>query len=225
MGNLKVKASLAVLEENIANKIKKGKTIVAGVTEVGIIKLPHLPVDISLITSTQEDLEAGSQAAAKGDHGAVADLIALEKKWDEVIRLTGNYITQESKGDKAFVLATGYDATSDVSVGRGTVVSLIDFTAIPTPTGASVVLESIKQDNAQGVLMAVVPKGTQVTKVGEVLMITIGTATIYLSVNTHHGVTINGLKSGDLMSAYGLAFNLNGMGPVSKTGNDFTPQP
>ena len=73
--------------------------------------------------------------------------------------------------------------------------------------------------------MAVVPKGTQVTKVGEVLMITIGTATIYLSVNTHHGVTINGLKSGDLMSAYGLAFNLNGMGPVSKTGNDFTPQP
>ena len=225
MGNLKVKASIAILEDNIVNKIKKGKLIFAGVTEVGIVKLPHLPVAISVIKTTNDDLDAGSQAAAGGDHTAVANLILLENKWDDVIRATGNYITQESKGDKAFILATGYDTTSDTRESRGDVVSLIDFTATPAPTGASVVLESIKQSNAQGVLMAVVPKGTQVTKVGEVLMITNGTVTIYISVNTHHGVSINGLKPGELMSAYGLAFNLNGMGPVSKTGNDFTPQP
>ena len=224
MANLKVKASLAVLEAKIADKIKKGKTIVAGVTDVGIVKLPHLPVDLALLASTQDDLDKGSQAAAGGSHSAVANLVLLENKWDTVIRLTGNYITQESGGDKAFILATGYDTTSETSTSRGTVVSLIDFTATPAVTGASVVLESIKQDNAQGVLMALVPKGTSVKQVGEVLMITVGTETIYLSVNTHHGVTINGLIPGVLMSAYGLAFNLNGMGPVTKTGNDFTPQ-
>ena len=220
---IKVNVSLDFLNGTPAEKLVKGEEVVTGIPTQSA-RLPNLPFLVSVLITLNADLKDAVKTAAGGGHAAVSAKNDMIAKWDDAYKLTALYVNSMANGDKTFILATGFDATSDERVSRGNVEVLDSFTATPAPTGSSVELDSAKQANAQGVLMIVAPQGVAVKKVGEAVLITIGTSTVYVTVNTHHGATVHGLTAGQLMSAFGLAFNLNGMGPISKTGNDFTPQ-
>ncbi len=58
---------------------------------------------------------------------------------------------------------------------------------------------------------------------GNTLVITVGGKTIYVTADTHHVATAEGLASEVAVSAYALALNLRGSGPFIKSIKDVKP--
>ncbi len=223
MAKLKVRVALAGLNVTPPNKVKKGKKIIVGIT-TNATKLPHLPIAVLVLTDRNNNLDDCIQEATSGDHAAVAAMNTSEKLWLSDFKENGNYIDIVANGNKALILSTGYDATPEESVAKLPVVGLTNFRAVPFPTGTSVALESDVQHNAAGYFFTIVPKNTLVQQVGNMIHITIGTTTIYITMDTHYHTTALGLPPVELLSVYGAAFNLKGVGPITKTGNDISVQ-
>jgi len=223
MSILQVKASLEFLRKGVIAKIQKGKVIIAGIIHMAS-SLPNLPVLPADLTVLNDDLEAKAKTAASGDHSAVSAKNTSEKKWIAAFKDTANYVTQASGGQKDFIQACGLDATSEESVPRSDTEALVNLVGKVNPTPGSIELESDGQKQADGYVYTLVPPGTDVKQNGNMIIITIGENKIYIIPDTHHKVAQTGFTSKQSLDIYGAAFNLNGTGPLTKAGNEVTPQ-
>ena len=210
-------------KQKVADKIQKAKVIITGIT-AQVAKLPNLPIPVTQLTTLNSDLEQKNTAAASGSHSDVAARNTSEKSWIAAFRATANYVNEVADGNKQFILDCGFDATSSESTPKGNTVALANFVAKPLTTSGSVEISNDGQQDADSYLYMLAPTDTVVQQQGDMLVITMGGKTLYLIPDTHHHTTATGLPSAQKLSAYGVALNLNGTGPVTKTGNDVTPQ-
>ena len=209
MSKLTVKVSLEFLRALVALKVQKGAVIIAGINSQ-ILKLPNLPFTIAALTALNTDLINAIQAALSGNLAAIDLRNQLEAKWITQFRYTANYVSTVSEGDSNFILLCGLDPTSS------------ETTPVVTPGCAEVSMD--KQTNAAGFVVVLAPKAVTVIQKGNVLEICFNGATVYVQPDTHNHFALSGLASGVPLSVYGAAFSLHGTGPLTKSGNDITPQ-
>ncbi len=95
--------------------------------------------------------------------------------------------------------------------------------AIGSKTG-TVALSADAQPHVSTYLFALTPPEATVKQMGNTLVINIGGKTIYVTANTHHVATAEGLASDVAVCAYGLALNLRGSGPFIKSIKDVKPE-
>lgn len=222
MSTLKANASLDFLNGSIEYKITKGQVIIDGLT-AQILKLANLKVPILTLKDRQANLIFTSSAAASGSHTAVADQTASVKQWDAAFRADALSVSEIADGNKALILATGYDATVTETVATVLPTTIGGFTsAIGSKTG-TVALSANSQPRTAAYLFALVPPEATVKQMGNTLVITVGGKTIYVTANTHHVATAEGLASEVAVSAYALALNLKGSGPFIKSIKDVKP--
>ncbi len=222
MSILKAKSSLDFLNWTIPEKIKKGQVIIDGLT-AQTAKLPKLRVSILTLTDRQANLIFTSAAAGTGNHSAVADQAASVKLWDADFKDDALYVSEVADGNKVLILATGYDCTSTETVATVIPVELGKFTAAIGSKTGSVALNADSQHGASAYLFTLVPPEATIKQMGNTLVITVGGKTIYVTANTHHVATAEGLTSDVVVSAYGLALNLRGSGPFIKSLKDVRP--
>ncbi|MEI6184736.1 MAG: hypothetical protein WCP65_04350 [Bacteroidota bacterium] len=222
MSTLQAKASLDFLNWPIVEKIKKGQVVIDGLTaQAG--KITDLKVPILTLKDRQASLVFTSTAAASGSHTAVADQAASEKLWDADFKEDANYITLVAKGNKALILATGYDCTVTETVATVLPATIVGFTSTIGSKTGTVALNADPQPHVATYLFALTPPEATVKQMGNTLVITVGGKTIYITANTHHNATAEGLASEVAVSAYGLALNLRGSGPFIKSIKDVKP--
>ncbi len=222
MSSLKAKASLDFLTWPIPEKIKKGQIIIDGLTaQAG--KVTDLKVPILTLKDRQASLIFASTAAASGSHTAVADQATAEKLWNADFREDANSVSAAANGNKSLILATGYNATVTETVATVLPTTIGGFTsAIGSKTG-TVALNADPQPHVATYLFALTPPEATVKQMGNTLVITVGGKTIYVTANTHHVATAEGLASEVAVSAYALALNLKGSGPFIKSIKDVKP--
>ncbi len=222
MSTLKAKVSLDFLNGSIDSKIKKGQVIIDGLT-AQILKVPDLKVPILTLKDRQANLVFTSTAAASGSHTAIADQAASEKLWDADFRSDAISVSEVADGNKVLILATGYDCTSTETVPSVIPVALGGYTAAIGSKTGSVALNADSQHGASAYLFTLVPPEATIKQMGNTLVITVGGKIIYVTANTHHVATAEGLTSDVVVSAYGLALNLRGSGPFIKSLKDVRP--
>ena len=223
MAILKFRVLFDFLRLSIADKIAKGKKIIAGLTAKSD-DLPNLPISLATVTTLNKDLDDGNQAAASGNHEAVSNLTKLEAKWKAGMKKNGEYVNMMADGDKAFILATGYDASSGESVTKQIPVTITGLTAKSTEKTGEIALTSDKQKDAAAIMVATVPVGTVVSQVGRTVSFTIGGNTITITLDTHQNTKVEGLASALAVSVYALAFNGKGIGPIISTPKSVKPE-
>ena len=221
MANLKVEVSLDFLNDTPEDKVSMGDNILLAIVDPVIAaKLIALPVSVVLLTSANSLLRTAIGIASSGDHSAIAAKNLLEAKWDDYYRETGKYIGQIAKGDKAFILSCAYKATADTSVPTPVTVELVNFMVKPTDKSGDALVTMDGQKQAAGYLVGLFPSGTSFTQIGGTITISKGDFVCYITVNTHHTITMQGLPSAQTLKAFALAFNLKGLGPITGTARD-----
>jgi len=223
MAILKFRVLFTFLRLNIADKIAKGKKIIAGLT-LKSAELPNPPIAIAEITTLNSDLDGGYQAAETGNNEAKSALPALEAKWKAAFQKNGEYVDMIANGDKALIVASGYDASSGESISKQIPVTLTGLTSKATEKTGEIDVTSDKQKDAAAIMVASVPVGTVVTQVGRTVSFTIGGNTISITLDTHHNTKVEGLASALAVSVYGLAFNGKGIGPIISTPKSVKPE-
>ena len=224
MSTRKVDASLAFLSDSPSDKISMGENAVIVMAEKEQSdRLPNLPITIVALTQLNTDFKGFYQAALGGDHKAIAARNLEEAKWNDAYRLTAKYVGQETKGDKSFILACGFQATTDVTTPTPETTVITNLNVKATDKSGDALVKMDGQNQAAGYMVGLFPVGTTMTQDGGTITITNGTFKCYLTVNTHHLITMQGLPSGEILRAFALAFNLKGLGPITGTANDVRP--
>ena len=223
MSKLTVKVSLEFLRALVALKVQKGAVIIAGINSQ-ILKLPNLPFTIAALTALNTDLINAIQAALSGNLAAIDLRNQLEAKWITQFRYTANYVSTVSEGDSNFILLCGLDPTSSETTPSLPVTELKNLKTTPVVTPGCAEVSMDKQTNAAGFVVVLAPKAVTVIQKGNVLEICFNGATVYVQPDTHNHFALSGLASGVPLSVYGAAFSLHGTGPLTKSGNDITPQ-
>lgn len=216
MSILKVDASSDFSGDSPEDKISNGDIIVAAIAEPAqAARLTDLPITVVDLTLLTTNLRQGVKDAADGGHSAIANRNALEAKWDDGYKLLIKYVNQVANHDKAFILACGLKATSEASVPTPEAEVVVNLIVDSTKKTGEIVFSNDAQKQASAYLYGAFPAGTIITQNGSTLIITNGSFTCYLSPNTHHKTSMEGLPSGVPFIAAVLAFNLKGLGPVT----------
>ena len=223
--NRKVEVSLGFVNDSPSDKVTMGDVVVAAIADPVIAaKLINQPVTVAALTLLTSELKEGNKNAASGDHTAISNRNALAAKWDDGYVLMGKFINLVADGDKTFILSCGYPITAEVTTPTPVPEVLVNLIAKPTEKTGEIVFSNDAQKQAAAFLYGAFPVGTTVTVSGNTITITNGTFTCYLSPNTHHTTTMQGLPSGVPFKAVGLAFNLKGTGPLTLTAKDVKPE-
>ncbi len=225
MSNLTVKGSFDFLNDSPEDKVSMGDNVVACIAVPAVAaKLINVPITVVQLTLLTTLLRADISLAASGDHSAIAKRVKSEAKWDDGYVSLVEFVNQIGKGDKAFILSCGLKATAEVTTPTPMPEALVNLIAKPTEKTGEIVFTNDAQKQAAAFLYGAFPVGTSVTVSGNTITIANGTFTCYLSPNTHHTATIQGLPSDIPFKVAGLAFNLKGTGPLTLTAKNVKPE-
>ena len=170
------------------------------------------------------DLEQLNVDSASGDHSIIAKRDTLALEWIDVFRRTANYVNVMAKGDVPFILKTGFDTNKFNTEHIEDATELIGFTSKILQSKGGMEIECDRQVQANAFLFMASTTNVQIRKINDVIIINAGDETIYLMPNMHHYAKADCLTSGEKLSTCGVAFNINGVGPITKTGNEVTIQ-
>jgi len=223
MSKLKVNVSLEFLRALVEVKVQKGATIIAGLIAQAL-KLTGLPIPVADLTTANNNLIQGIQDAASGSHADIEKRNQLEAKWITVFREDANFVSQIANGDAAFILLCGLDPTSSETTPSLPAIALEKLVAVPVSTPGCVEVSMAKQLNAAGFVTILAPETVTVIAKGDAIEITFNGASVFIIPNTHNHFSLSGLISKVTLAVFGVAFNLHGTGPLTKSGNNITPQ-
>jgi len=223
MSILKVNASLGFIQLPIPNKVMKGIVVLAGIDEQSTL-LPDLPIDTISLTAINNNLREDSKNAATGNHAAVAAQNVTEKLWNKAFKKTAKYVSLVADGNKAFILSTGFNTTSEESVSKVIPNVLSNFNAASGIKTGEADFTASPEKEAQSYLFALVPSDTIVKQSGNTIIITMGDKTCYITPDIHAFATAKGLISKEELSAYGLALNVKGTGPFVRSNKNICPE-
>lgn len=221
MSTLPPQVSLAFTRKPTADKTVFGKTVIDALN-ANKEKFPALPTSVDGLKKLNDDLIAKLAASASGDKTAIAQKNAAEKLWINGFKADAKYVNTVANGVEATILLAGFEVTKTERKSIEAPDPLGNFKATVLPTPGSIDIKNDGQDAAKYVYF-VVPTDATFKQIGNTIEITVEGKKIYVIPDTHHHAIAEGLPSQKL-GVYGIAFNSAGLGGITKTGNDVTPQ-
>lgn len=217
----KQQASLAFIETTATGKTSLGQTVIAALTD-NATTFPNLPVAITTLAANNEDLTGAVLAARTGDHVAVANLENVIKTWDNNFRLTANYVSIVANGNEATIRLAGFTATKAETTPAQIPAAPSRLRVNINGSKGKFTAACDRVNGARGYVFAALPNGATINFNGNIMMVTIGNTTAYITVNTRSRAQFTNLPSGAQMDVSVYAVNSAGSGTAANGQNVIT---
>jgi len=219
---LKEKASLAFISESVSEKITFGQAVITALGNAAA-DFPNLPVPLLDLSAINADLASAAVAARTGDHVAVANLTNIEKNWEDDFRKTAIYVTAVANGDAATIRKAGLEPTKGESQPTQKPGIISKFAVQVDPGKGCFSAGCEPAEGANAYVYAAATNDVQITYSGDTMIITAGTNTIYIRVDTHRKTHFTNMPANVPLNVSMYAVNRAGSGPATES-NSVIPQ-
>jgi hypothetical protein len=195
-------------------KTSLGKTIIANLGDnTGTFPAP--PVSTDQLTIINNNLIDAEFAAQTGDKNAKENLKQRNQEWDDAFKFTANYVNYVANGNGATITLAGFEQSKpDTSPAQKPGVAN-NFKAAVNGTKGNIAVSWDAVDSAKAFVVTALPPNASVDYNGDTMLLTIGDATVYVSVGTNRKVEISNVPVGTQLAVSVYAVNSAGAGPAA----------
>jgi hypothetical protein len=215
---LTCKASLAFKKLKAMAKTAFGSNVIISLRTLaaGLNPFPDLPVSLSGLQTLNDNLSAAAISALTGNHTAVAAVKTAMDAWDAGFKSVALYVSACVPGQADAIRSSGYVPTKSESTPKPKPGAVTDLMVSPAKGGLTAgSISSVPTTVAY--ITSVVPVGATVEYVGNTMVITIGTQSIYINADTRRQTEVDGLTTGVPVNVSMYCINAAGRGPAAPT--------
>ena len=214
-----VTASLAFKKETPEHKVAFGANVVVMLGGVLTAKgsnaslYTDLPVPVADLEDVNNRLFDANGAAKTGAYVDIAAMENVVVEWNDKFSLTAAFITSAAASNAELIRAAGFVPTKSEAQKQPAAGAVIGFTAQTNGKKGAIVARSKKKAPlAKAYVFSAVPDGVAVTYEGDVMVLTVGDKSIYITAHTKRNVEIYNLPSGVAYNVSMYGFNSTGSG-------------
>ena len=202
-------------------KVNFGKSVIAALT-LNATKFANLPFTVVVLQALNDALANAQLNVLSGSRASKAALKTAIKAWNNGFKLTGKYVNLIANGDANIILAGGYEHTKPESTPHFLPTIMQQLTLLSSMV-KGFFKATVKTDtNVDMYVFVAAPETVVLTQTDDTLIITVGTISTYVKINSTHSVNFNNLSNVKYnVSSFGV--NSIGNGPIGPS-TDITPR-
>jgi hypothetical protein len=210
----KTNASLDFIELSPARKIPIGTSIISSLTTNAAL-FPALPLTTTQLGTLTTAFANAIAAAESGDHVAKQALITAEKNWDAAFRKTAGYVSMVADGNEETIVKGGFTPTKNETQPTQLPGACKNVAAMAERGKGTLSVGCDADNSVKAYLYVACPDSVTVTQDGNMLVIQVGEAKLYVEADTHRKLMMHNLGSGVKLNVSMMPFNNAGCGPLS----------
>ena len=202
-------------------KVTFGKSVIAALT-LNATKFENLPFTVLALQALNDALAVARTNVLSGSNASKTALIAAKKAWNNAFKLTGKYVNFIANGDAALILEGGFNHTKLESSPHVLPLIMERLTLLASMVKGFFKATVKTDSNVDMYVFIAAPETVVITQADDTLIITVGSISTYVKINSTHTVNFYNLSNVKYnVSSFGV--NNIGNGPIGPS-TDITPR-